>query len=479
MLIDKPIVKAILRAGINRSASCGGLTRFEHALMIYAGLSKPKSISCRFYSLLVSAIINLGLLAFKVKPHKLKKYLRDSNVRRGLTNVLFSVAEFGLTKPQVLLSPFLVVWNFTNACNLKCKHCYQSAGSYLNNELSLQEKLKVVEELDEAGVASLAISGGEPLMLKDHLFKVVHEASKRGMYVALATNGTLLTKNVVRKLKELGLKYVEVSLDSANPKIHDEFRGVHGAFEAAIRGIRNCVEEGLFTCIATTVTKLNVHEIPQIIELAKKLRVNRFIAFNFIPVGRGVDIVDLDLSPEEREKFLENLAKAALRGEIEVVSTAPQYARVMLKVSEGKCTAVSHFHVGSTTLTNYIKALAEFIGGCGAGRMYCAIQPNGDVTPCVFMPELVVGNLKSQHFIDIWKSSEVFKALRSRDKLKGHCGVCGFKYVCGGCRARALAYFNDILGPDPGCINNLRAYYDLIPKVKANIAEDRVAKDKV
>ncbi len=456
---------------MSRSASCGGYRRLEHALMIYAGLSKPKSISCRFYSFMISAIIDLALRAFNVEASKMKKYLRDPNVRRGLMNVLASISEFGLVKPQILLAPFLVVWNFTNACNLKCKHCYQSAGKPSSDELTLEEKLQVVEELDEVGIASLAFSGGEPLVVKDHLLRVAHEASRRGIYVALATNGTLLTRSVVRELKEAGVKYVEISLDSADPRVHDSFRGVPGAFKAAIEGVRNCVEEGLFTCIATTVTKINVHEIPRIVELAKKLGANRFIAFNFIPVGRGREILDLDLSPEERELFLEELSRLAIEGGIEVVCTAPQYARVMLEVSEGKFTAVSHFYVGSTSFSNYIKTIAEFIGGCGAGRMYCAIQPNGDVVPCVFMPDLVVGNLRKQHFADIWNNSKVFKALRDRSSLKGSCGNCNFKNVCGGCRARALAYLGDIHGPDPGCLRNSKYYYEVIEELKSKLIE--------
>ncbi len=460
------LTKLIFKIGLGKDSSDDKLRKLEHALMIYAGISKPKFLSCRIYSFFISTIINLGLLAFKVDSNKVKRYLKDANVRRGLINVLTSIVELGLSKPQKLLAPFLVVWNFTNACNLRCKHCYQNASFSSSDELTLKEKLRVVDELDEAGIASLAFSGGEPLMMKDHLLKVARRASKSGIYVALATNGTLLTRRVVKELKEAGVKYVEISLDSADPEIHDKFRGVRGAFRAAIEGIRNCVEEGLFTCIATTVTKLNFHEIGKIIELAKKLNVNRFITFNFIPVGRGREIVDLDLSPKERELFLEELARFAMKGEIEVVSTAPQYARVMLQISKGEFTAASHFYISSTSFSNYIKNIAEFIGGCGAGRMYCAIQPNGDVTPCVFMPNLVVGNLRNESFMDIWLKSEVFKILRNRELLKGNCGKCSFKYICGGCRARALSYFNDILAPDPGCIYNIRAYRSLSEKLK-------------
>ncbi|KPV65164.1 MAG: pyrroloquinoline quinone biosynthesis protein PqqE [Candidatus Bathyarchaeota archaeon BA1] len=288
--------------------------------------------------------------------------------------------------------------------------------------------------------------------MRRDFYKVAMEARKRGMYIALATNGTLITSRVARKLKECGVDYVEISLDAATPGIHDGFRGIPRSFERTLNGIKNCVEEGFFTCVATAVTKLNMPEIPRLIELARNMGVRRFIAFNFIPVGRAKNIIDLDITPEQREELLGLLFKKSEDCGIEILSTAPQFARVCLTLSEGRAVAPTHFYVGHASWN--LKVLAEFIGGCGAGRLYCALQPDGDVTPCVFMPDMVVGSIKVQPFLDIWRHGEVMWKLRDRDLLKGHCGNCEYKYVCGGCRARALGYFGDVLAPDPGCVNN-------------------------
>ncbi|MEM2942731.1 MAG: SPASM domain-containing protein [Candidatus Bathyarchaeia archaeon] len=253
-------------------------------------------------------------------------------------------------------------------------------------------------------------------------------------------------------MSSLGTDYVEVSLDFPDAENHDDFRGVQGAFERTVQGIRNCVAEGIYTCIATTVTRLNLQGVPKIIELAKRLKVRRFIAFNFIPTGRGVDASDIDLTPREREQLLTLLYHENSCGEIEVLSTAPQYARVSLESSGGSNVAPTHFYVGEASWN--LKVLAEFIGGCGAGRLYCALQPNGDVSPCVFMPGLTVGNLKEDSFKNIWHSDTVLASLRDRSRLHGSCGSCEYRFVCGGCRARAFAYFNDVLASDPGCIHN-------------------------
>jgi len=420
-------------------------------MAIYLGKAKAESFSCRVYSGLLGTLINIGLSAFGVDRNSFSEYFSRSTNRRGLLTVMRGIARYGVTKPQLLDAPFLVVWNLTDACNLSCRHCYQRAGPKRPDELPTSEKLRVVEELAKVGVVSVAFSGGEPLMAED-FFDVAAKVKEEGMYLAIATNGTLITGDVAKRLRALGTDYVEVSLDFANAKDHDEFRGVEGAFERTLQGIRNCVAEGIFTCIATTVTKLNLQQVPEIIELAKRLKVRRFIAFNFIPTGRGSDAAELDLTPEQREQLLTRLFHENRVGDIEVLSTAPQYARVSLESSGGVNVAPTHFYVGEASWD--LKLLAEFIGGCGAGRLYCALQPNGDVSPCVFMPGLRIGNLKKESLTDIWHDSHVLSKLRNRESFQGNCGKCEYRFICGGCRARALAYFGDLLAPDPGCIRN-------------------------
>jgi len=448
--LGNPVSRRILSLGLGFCDECE-MSRLEHAMMIYLGKAEANSLSCKGYSSMLSTLIDLGLNVFGVDRRSFSQYFSESTTRRGLLAVVRGIARYGVTKPQLLDAPFLVVWNLTDACNLRCRHCYQEAGSKKKDELSTDEKLKVVEELAEAGVVSIAFSGGEPLMAKD-FFDVAAKVKEEGMHLAIATNGTLISSDMAKKLKTVGTDYIEVSLDFAEAESHDDFRGVKGAFEKTLQGIRNCVKEGIYTCIATTATKLNLHQMPRIIDLAKQLKVKRFIAFNFIPSGRGSDAVQLDLTAEEREQLLKQLFAANEGGSIEALSTAPQYASVSLESSGGVNVAPTHFYVGKASWD--LKVLAEFIGGCGAGRLYCALQPNGDVSPRVFMPNLRIGNLRKQRFMDIWHHSQVLARLRDRVSLKGNCGKCEFKFICGGCRARALAYLNDILAPDPGCIHN-------------------------
>ncbi|MEM7820481.1 MAG: SPASM domain-containing protein, partial [Candidatus Aenigmatarchaeota archaeon] len=221
----------------------------------------------------------------------------------------------------------------------------------------------------------------------------------------------------------------------------------------AKEGIKNCADIGLMTCVATTVTKYNYNEIPKLIDLSIELGAKRFIAFNFIPTGRGKDIVKYDITPLQREKLLNFLYDKLDEGKIEVFSTAPQFARTALeRIKRGKRGKIAVTHFAAIPLEGKEITLAKFIGGCGAGRLYCAIEPNGDIQPCVFIP-IKIGNIK-EGFEKVWHSSPILEQLRDRSKLKNHCGECDYKFVCGGCRARAYAYLNDLNAPDIGCIYN-------------------------
>ncbi|RLE59575.1 MAG: radical SAM/SPASM domain-containing protein [Thermoprotei archaeon] len=422
------------------------------ALRLIAEHDANSCFTARFYSKILSLVFKAAIACFHGKEEEVAEALKDPAVRRGLALVLEGLALYGVTVPQKLPAPFLIVWNFTNACNLRCKHCYQKAGLTFSIELSLEEKLNTIRQLDQAGVAAVAFSGGEPT-IHPHFPVVLKAAADAGMYTALATNGLALADlGYAEKLKKLGLRYVEVSVDSADPEKHDQFRGVKGAWEKAVRGLKNAVELGFSTAMATTVTRFNFDEVDDILDLAEEIGVQRVVFFNFVPVGRGEDIKNLDLTPEEREEFLKKLYLENQKRRLEIYSTAPQFARVSCILSGGREIVATHFYVKGDPI---ISSLAEYIGGCGAGRIYAALQPNGDVTPCVFIPSVVVGNVVETPFKKIWSESKLFMALRDRDMLKGGCGACPYKYICGGCRARALAYTGDILGPDPGCILNI------------------------
>lgn len=430
--------------------------KLERAFGIYAGVIKPKGVREKLHAKIVGEAIEKGAEKFGVSADIIKNLLKDPYMQKGFAVVVRSIAEYGITKPQRLIAPFMVVWDFTKQCNLKCKHCYANASPYpAPDELTLDEKLNIVDQLDEAGVAGLSFSGGEPLANKD-FWKVAEYAASKGFYIAVATNGTLITEKVAKRLKEVGVRYVEVSLDGPNAEIHDKFRGVDGAFEKAIKGIEYARDAGLSTGIATTITHYNLDNLPEMIELGRKLKVDRFIVFNFIPTGRGKDLIKDDLSPEEREDLMKYLYNEWKKGKMQIFSTCPAYARISITaMNKGVGDKVSPTHFAQIEIPKEFggaaKALAEFVGGCGAGRIYCSIEHNGDIQPCVFIP-IKVGNAIKDGFVNVWKNSEILNKLRDRDLENYACRTCPFRYVCGGCRARAYAYYGDILAPDPGCI---------------------------
>ncbi|MGQ9588153.1 MAG: radical SAM protein [Thermoplasmata archaeon] len=416
-----------------------------------------------------------GAKAFGITEKQLAKSMTDPYWRRGLSSVLKGIAWFGIKKPFVPGAPFQVVWNITRACNMKCQHCYEDAGRADDDELTFEQAIHGIDILAKAGVPSIAFSGGEPTILP-RIKELVRHAKDKGMYVSIATNGLMLeNKNMVRDLKEAGLSYVQISLDGLDPETHDQFRGVKGAWTRTVRAIGNCVDEGLFVSIATTVTKHNAGEIPRMIDFARGLCVNWLMLYNFIPAGRGVDIARSDLSPNERYELLGTAYRETCRGGLQILSTAPQYARVAVEQTmiERNERILIPTHFGNPGYSGPTVALAEFIGGCGAGRFYLSVEPNGDVYPCVFFPhraEVKVGNLLESDFDEMWRGARVLRSLRDKDNLKGSCGKCQYRYICGGCRARAMGYFDDPLSPDPGCISNLKEWEELTAKLEVNNA---------
>jgi len=451
-VISFPTTKKMLQLSLKKCDACDRTT-LEAALDDYVGKTDKKCEKCGgFYSQMIRFWIEFLRWSLSVKREKVEKLLADPYARRAITDVARSFSYFGIRKPLSIYAPFLVVWDFTHKCNLNCKHCYSDSSVASQQELSTKEALDVVDQIADFGVTALAFSGGEPLTRKD-FFEVASHAVQRGLYVSVATNGTLLTKENVKKLKQAKINYVEISIDGATSRTHDEFRGVPGAFEKAITGLKNCVEADLCVCIATTATKSNLEEVPLILDLAEEVGAERFTYFNFIPTGRGKELYDQDLAPEEREKLMLFLLDRMAKGcKVTILTTAPQLARVALQCQGvGKEIAMSMAHMQTVKVSRKAVPLADFIGGCGAGRLYCSLSPQGDVHPCVFLP-INVGNLKTEKFGDIWLNSKLFNALRDRSNLKGVCGECDFKYVCGGCRARAFAYHNDFLSSDVGCI---------------------------
>ena len=425
-----------------------------YALTKISGAEVSCPLKIRFSIELINFVVKAGVKLLNGDDKELSEALKIPGVKRGVESVLRSLAIYGVTVPQKLVAPFMIVWDFTNMCNFRCLHCYRRADYPLPNELTLSEKIRIVEELANSGVASVALSGGEPTLHPDYL-TIVKALAKKEMYVAIATNGWRFASfDELKKAVEAGLNYVEVSVDSAYPSKHDEFRGVEGSWQRAVKALENAVKLGLSHAMAVTITRQNIDEVDDILDLAQSIGVKRVVFFNFIPTGRGSENKYLDLDPFEREEFMRRIYREMHRRKMEIYTTAPQYGRVVIQLSSGKEAAPTHFVARGDSVTT---ALAEFIGGCGAGRIYASIQPDGKVTPCVFLP-ITVGDLRKEPFEVIWRRNELLNLLRDRNSLKGFCGMCPYRNVCGGCRARAYAYFNDPLGPDPGCIYNLSAW---------------------
>ncbi len=454
--LAKPIVRRLLAAATATNGA--GECFFERLCRHYN--NPAKSLWERWKWFIPGRLIDFVLWRTGLdKQHMTEKLFHHQPTVRALALTGRSIARYGLGTPQRFAAPLMIVWNITQACNLRCSHCYQSATPKpAADELSLDEKLAAVDQMGAAGVPFLAIAGGEPLTTR-HLWPVLERARQRRIHTTLATNGTLLTAENAARLKEAGVKYVDVSVDSLAADEHDRFRGRNGAWEKAIRGIRNSVEAGIRTGFATCFTRNTVEKVDEVVEFAISLGCRTFSHFNFIPVGRGAEMLDEDLTPTQREWLLRRLVAHLQEGRIGVISTAPQLGRscVAYAPPEG-IFATGHAGSGPGGKT---KVLSRYIGGCGAGRCYCALQPNGDITPCVYISSRRVGSLKEQTIEEIWKCP-LFDVLSDRSDRRHHCVVCDYRAYCGGCRARALAYTDDIRAGDPGCRNNRDLWDSLV-----------------
>lgn len=459
--IGNPVMRGLLTCYNKHCQRCDR-NRLDVALEQYAGSGTEACPTCKLAALSISPVIAMGARSFGIAEQDVKKAMADQHWRKGLVCVVKGIAAFGVRRPFVPGAPFQVVWDVTYGCNLRCKHCYASAGRPHEDELSTDEALGLIDNLANMGVPILAFSGGEPLTRPD-ILQLARRAHDRGMYVAMATNGTLITPTKAREMRDAGVEYLQISIDGADAPSHDALRGVPGSFDRALTGIKNAVAEHFFVNISTTVTKQNYGEVEGIIDLTDELGANWFMAYNFIPAGRGKDMIASDLPPQMREDLLKLLYEKGRTSRCQVLSTAPQFARVALQECSGGSVMVpTHFY--NQIVEGRLFGLTEFIGGCGAARFYMAIRADGGIDPCVFFHR-AVGNVRTDDLSGIWHNDPLFLRLREKDTLKGNCGRCDFRYHCGGCRARANGYFDDPLASDPGCIRNVDNYTDLIEEL--------------
>ena len=321
----------------------------------------------------------------------------------------------------------LVAWELTRQCNLCCKHCRASAGLRRDaSELSLDEAKALVDDIASFSKPILILTGGEPLLC-DWLWDIVAYAKERGLKPVIGTNATLIDEAVAAKIAASGIPRISVSIDFPNAAEHDAFRGEKGAFEAALRGIAAVRRAGVEVQLNATVTKLNRHLLPQLHELALKSDVQAFHPFLLVPTGRGADLANVELTAEEYEETLQWVYETQKSSPLEFKPTdAPQYQRIVCQ------------HGGACRR------------GCLAGTGFCFVSHVGDVQPCGYF-DLKLGNVRERKLSEIWRTSPVLDDLRHPERLKGKCGVCEYKGVCGGCRARALARTGDYLAEEPYC----------------------------
>lgn len=318
--------------------------------------------------------------------------------------------------------PKLISWNITLRCNLRCVHCYIDAREKASKkELSTDEGKLLIDQIAEVSRPIIVLSGGEPL-LRDDVFELARYGTERGLRMSMGTNGTLITDQTARKLKSAGIKKVAISLDSSTPERHDEFRGVKGSWRRAIKGIEACKRNNIDVQINTTITQQNCDDVEDMILLAEKLGASAFHPFFLVPTGRGRKIEDI--SPVMYEKMIRDVLEKGTKYNLNVRPTcAPQFMRIAEQMG---------------------LELKHQVRGCIAGLSYCRIYPTGEVTPCPYLP-IKLGNIRERTFKEIWFNSGVLKTLRDFNNLKGKCGVCEYREVCGGCRARAYGLTSNFL----------------------------------
>ena len=345
----------------------------------------------------------------------------------------------------------VVVWNSTRTCNLKCRHCYMSSDAKkYANELTTAEAKQFIDDLADFKVPVLLFSGGEPLIRPD-FFELADYAAKKGVRPTLSTNGTLITPEVARKIKEIGVGYVGISLDGLR-EVNDKFRGKEGAFEAAMNGIKNCVAAGQRVGLRFTINHHNIQELENIFDFIEEENINRVCFYHLVYSGRGNQMMDEDVTAEESRRAMDiiirrtrDFEQRGLKKEILTVDNHCDGVYMYLKaLSEGK-----------DALAAQIKKYISMNGGNRSGIAFAEVDPLGYVHPDQFTQHYTFGNVRERKFGDIWQdtTNPIMAGLKDRKPLlKGRCAKCKFLDNCNGnFRTRAEARTGDFWESDPSC----------------------------
>ena len=341
-------------------------------------------------------------------------------------------------------APSIIAWEITRSCNLACAHCRAAAHCEpYPGELSLAQCKEVIDDIASITDPILILTGGEPLMRAD-IWDIIDYAREKGCRPVIGTNGTMIDDATARQIAVHGIPKVSVSLDFPTAAGQDKFRGEGGAFDNTVQGIGNLEKYGVKVQVNTTVTKMNGEMMDEMHDLAQQLGASDFHPFLLVPTGRGEDLVDVELSPEEYEEVLTWAYERQKTSPMNFKPTdAPMYFRIL--------------HQRAAADGIKLTGPLAHSRGCLGGIRFVFISHTGDVQPCGYF-DMQLGNVLDKPFSEIWTTSPVFDDLRHYDRLKGKCGACEFKGVCGGCRARALSLTGDYLEEELYCAYVPRGY---------------------
>ena len=367
-------------------------------------------------------------------------------------------------------SPFLVIWEMTQACDLACRHCRADAQPDRNDgELTTVEAKRLMDRMKDFGNPLFILTGGDPLKRPDTV-ELVEYGNSIGLRMAMTPSGTpLMTPEVLASLADAGLSRLAVSLDGSTADIHDRFRGVSGSWEWTVRMIRAARELGLSTQVNTSVGRHNVDDFEQLIARMEELGISLWSVFFLVPTGRASK--DDLAGPEEFEALFQRMYTLSRTASFDIKSTAaPHYRRVILQRQVEERNSGTR-EAAPTPLTPGIGfSLRDGVGrakGVNDGDGLLFISHTGEIYPSGFLP-VSAGNIRSHDPVEVYRTNPIFTALRDRSQLKGKCGVCEYVDVCGGSRARAFAMTGDYLEAEPFCTHIPRRYQKM---VDAGIAE--------
>lgn len=342
-------------------------------------------------------------------------------------------------------SPFLAIWEATQACDLACVHCRASARPARDcGELSLAEARRLFGQIAEMRTRMLVITGGDPLKRPD-IFDLIAAAREAGLHPALSPSVTpLMTAESIRRAREAGATAFSISIDGATAETHDRFRGVPGAFERSLIAAQHVHERGMELRLNTTVTARNLAEMEPLSELAARLRAKVWSLFFLVPTGRAE--ASMQLSPDACERVLRWVYEKSIDAPYRIKTTeAPHYRRVVIEET-AKSGGLPIAKVVEMTRSGQ----GRFMPGINDARGFVFISHRGDVYPSGFFPR-PAGNVRETSLVSLYRDSPLFRDLRNPDLLKGRCGQCPYRFICGGSRARAFAAAGDPLAEDPLC----------------------------